>query len=265
MADFGVWFQVISSVISTSWRFDFTQESRNRPLWPGFPGPAIPPAREVAPLPFRCPSARFAGMLLHRHQCEPFFGPFRREALVGSGLHGPVPRGRPCAARRDGLRGRCVALPEPLLLHRDHADRYTRAVMLGDPEEVGRWWDTSRPAGRFRSSLHFFVRYGHYWGVVRKTVGDRRERWTCYGHLVRWWFAATIFGRRRRPCSALFTRGCSPARSRSSGPCSASGRGRLPGAPSWSTIRTMLRLRSGRLRDSASSVAVPARSRRSFG
>jgi hypothetical protein len=70
------------------------------------------------------PAVRFAGMILHRHQCEPFFGLFRREALVGSGLHGLF-----CGSDRVLLaemahRGPCVTVPEPLFVHREHRDRY---------------------------------------------------------------------------------------------------------------------------------------------
>jgi len=133
-------------------------------------------------------SVRFAGMILHRHQCEPFFGLFRREALVGSDLHGMYSGSDRVLLAEIVLRGRCVTVPEPLFRHREHHDRYTRAVLPADREKAASWQNTTQATRKPGPSLYHLVIYRNYWRVVRKTVLDRRERWACYGQLVRWWF-----------------------------------------------------------------------------
>lgn len=135
------------------------------------------------------PSVRFAGMILYRHQCEDFFGLFRRAALVGSDLHGMYSGSDKVLLAEMALRGRCMMVRDPLFLHREHNDRYTRAILLGERDKAGSWQDTlqastKKPGG----SLFHLVIYRHLWRIVRKTIHDRRERWACYGQLVRWWF-----------------------------------------------------------------------------
>jgi glycosyltransferase involved in cell wall biosynthesis len=133
------------------------------------------------------PSSRFAGMILNRHQCEPFFGLFRREALIGSGLHGVFCGSDRVLLAEMALRGPCVTVSDPLFLHREHSERYTRAVLLGDRRKAVSWQDTSTVAPRRGCSMYNLSIYLHYWRLVQKTVHDRRERWACYGKLVRWW------------------------------------------------------------------------------
>ncbi|MGE0117982.1 MAG: glycosyltransferase family 2 protein [Dongiaceae bacterium] len=132
-------------------------------------------------------SIRFAGMILYRHQCEPFFGLFRRQALVGSGLHGLFCGSDRVLLAEMALRGPCVAVPEPLFLHREHNERYTRAVLLGDRTKAKSWQDTSAAPRRPGCSMYNLSIYSHYWRLVWKTVPDRGERWACYGQLFRWW------------------------------------------------------------------------------
>jgi glycosyltransferase involved in cell wall biosynthesis len=132
-------------------------------------------------------SVRFAGMILHRHQCEPFFGLFRRQALVGSGLHGLFCGSDRVLLAELALRGPCVTVAEPLFLHREHNERYTRAVLLGDRTKAEIWQNTSAPARRPGCSMYHLSIYSHYWRLVWKTVRDRRERWACYRQLARWW------------------------------------------------------------------------------
>jgi glycosyltransferase involved in cell wall biosynthesis len=133
------------------------------------------------------PSVRLAGMILNRHQCEPFFGLFRREALIGSGLHGVFCGSDRALLAEMALRGPCVTVPEPLFLHREHSERYTRAVLLGDRTKAESWQDTNVAARRRGCSMYYLSIYIHYWRIVRKTIRERRERQACYGQLVRWW------------------------------------------------------------------------------
>lgn len=132
-------------------------------------------------------SIRLAGMILHRHQCEPFFGLFRRQALVGSGLHGIFCGSDRVLLAEMALRGPCVAVTEPLFLHREHGERYTRAVLLGDRTKAKSWQDTSALSRRPGCSMYNLSVYSHYWRLVWKTVSDRGERWACYCQLLRWW------------------------------------------------------------------------------
>jgi glycosyltransferase involved in cell wall biosynthesis len=133
-------------------------------------------------------SIRFAGTILYHHQCEAFFGLFRRQALVGSDLHGMYSGSDRVLFAEMALRGRCVTVPEPLFLHRDHNDRYTRAVLFGDRKKAVSWQNTSEDGRKLGASLYRLVIYKNYWRVVRKTIRHRGERWACYAQLVRWWF-----------------------------------------------------------------------------
>jgi glycosyltransferase involved in cell wall biosynthesis len=132
----------------------------------------------------RRPSDRLAGMILAYHNCEDFFGLFRREAMIGSQLHGTYTLSDRVYLAEMALRGRIVTVPEPLFLHREHAERFTRAV-LSKRETATSWQDaTKRP----RRRLYIWSLYWHYWQIVIKTVHDRRDRWACYRQLLIWWF-----------------------------------------------------------------------------
>jgi glycosyltransferase involved in cell wall biosynthesis len=138
---------------------------------------------------------RLAGMTLHRHQCEDIFGLLRRKMLVGSQLHGRYLGSDRVFLAEIALLGRCLMIAEPLFLHREHKDRYTRAILLGDRKNVGSWQDTSDAAQpkkkkkkKTRPPLYHWLVYSHLWGIVNKDVTDKTERLACYRELVRWWF-----------------------------------------------------------------------------
>lgn len=129
--------------------------------------------------------ARRLGAVIHtRHQCEDFFGLFRRAALIGSGLHGTYAGSDKVLLAEMALRGPWVSVPEPLFLHREHPRRYTRAVLLGDRRQAAAWQDAS--AQRGPSNFHLVV-YGHMLDVVRRNIADPAARAACYAELVRWW------------------------------------------------------------------------------
>lgn len=139
---------------------------------PGIEAPAAP--------------ARLAAAILSPHECEDFFGLFRREALVGSGLHGTYTGSDRVLLAEMALRGPWVKLPEPLFLHREHGGRYTRAVLPADRRQAAIWQDTS---GATAPSLQFHLGvYRRYWLVVARNVGNPWLRWACRAQLVRWWF-----------------------------------------------------------------------------
>jgi glycosyltransferase involved in cell wall biosynthesis len=134
------------------------------------------------------PAKRLAGMILYRHQCEDFFGLYRREALDGSDLHGLYAGSDRVLLAEIALRGRCVMVPDPLFLHREHNDRYTRAVLLGDRKKAVSWQNAAGAKKKAKASMFHWVVYKNFWRVVNKTVKDPAERMGCYRELLRWWF-----------------------------------------------------------------------------
>lgn len=134
------------------------------------------------------PAVRLGGMILYNHQAEPFFGLFRRQALVGSSLHGTNPGSDRVLLAEMALRGRCVTVPEPLFCHREHENRYTRAVLLGDRKKAENWQHTDHAKKKTGARMFTLSVYSEYWRVVNQNIGRAREKWACYGQLIRWWF-----------------------------------------------------------------------------
>jgi len=131
--------------------------------------------------------ARRFGCLIHtRHQCEDFFGLYRREALIGSGLHDNYSGSDRVLLAEMALRGPWVSVPEPLFLHREHDKRYTRAVLLVDAKQAALWQDTSGPAKQRNTMFHWSI-YRRYWRLVGKTARSPGERASCYTQLLLWW------------------------------------------------------------------------------
>ncbi len=134
---------------------------------------------------------RFACVIHTRHQCEDFFGVYRREALLGTGLIGTYSGSDRVLLAEMALRGRWVRLNAPLFLHRDHAQRATRALLLVDHAAALRWQngdgDGHHDDGGGRHGEHFHLTlYRHYWRVVQRSVPPG-ERAACYRELMRWW------------------------------------------------------------------------------
>lgn len=133
------------------------------------------------------PAHRFGCLINTRHQCEDFFGLYRREALVGSGLHDNYSGSDRVLLAEMALRGPFVAVADPLFLHREHNMRYTRAVLLKDRKEALLWQDTTASSARKASTLFHLVIYRHFWRLVRKNMRPGPRRWACYWQLVAWW------------------------------------------------------------------------------
>ena len=125
---------------------------------------------------------RFGAVIHARHQCEDFFGLYRRAALVGSGLHDNYSGSDRVLLAEMALRGPWVSVPAPLFLHREHAERYTRAVLLRDRREAALWQDSTAQddhggpaAGAARrrkapSTQFHLVVYGKYLRLIRRNV-----------------------------------------------------------------------------------------------
>jgi glycosyltransferase involved in cell wall biosynthesis len=131
------------------------------------------------------PARRLAALIHTRHEFEEFFGLYRRAALVGSELHGTYSGSDRVLLAEMALRGPWVSVPEPLFLHREHEQRYTRAVLLGDRTRAALWLDTSVPTRKASLMFHLGV-WWNYWRVVRKNTRGV-ERAACAAELLRWW------------------------------------------------------------------------------
>jgi hypothetical protein len=141
------------------------------------------------------PAVRFGAVIHTRHQCEDFFGLYRRSALVGSGLHDTYSGSDRVLLAEMALRGPWVSVSDPLFLHREHEGRYTRAILLRDRRQAALWQDTSaqgdggagRRAGKPPSTQFHLVVYRKYLGLVPKNVRTPGARAACYWQLARWW------------------------------------------------------------------------------
>jgi glycosyltransferase involved in cell wall biosynthesis len=130
---------------------------------------------------------RLAAVIHTTHQCEDFFGLFRRAALEGSGLHGTYSGSDRVLLAEMAMRGPWVAVAEPVFLHREHPHRYTRALLLKDRREAALWQDSSPAAQRASTQFHLNV-WRNYWRAVARSVQDPVERRDCELELLRWWF-----------------------------------------------------------------------------
>ena len=141
----------------------------------------------------RSAATRFGGLIHACHQCEDFFGLYRRQALVGSGLHDNYSGSDRVLLAEMALRGPWVSTPEYLFLHREHDKRYTRAVLLVDTKQAALWQDTSGPAKRRNTMFHWGI-YRRYWRLVNKNVRSPLGRVACYVQLMVWWTTDGHFG-----------------------------------------------------------------------
>jgi glycosyltransferase involved in cell wall biosynthesis len=132
------------------------------------------------------PARRFGCVINARHQCEDFFGVYRRSALLGSPLIGAFTGADRVVLAEAALRGPWIRLPDYLFLHREHAARATRALLLVDRAASARW--VAAEAKRAQDKLFHLVLYRRYIAAVRRNVPPG-HRWGCYRELLRWWFA----------------------------------------------------------------------------
>jgi hypothetical protein len=128
--------------------------------------------------------ARFASVIHTRHQCEDFFGLYRRAALIGSGLVGAFVGSDRVLLAELAIRGPWVRLEAPLFLHREHAQRATRAILLVDRKGAAARQDTARALRRKRSLFHIEL-FTSYWRLIARNVATGRGRY--YRQLLWWW------------------------------------------------------------------------------
>jgi glycosyltransferase involved in cell wall biosynthesis len=128
------------------------------------------------------PVKRFASCVLFPHPGYEVMGMFRREALVGSLLIGPFHSCDRALVAELALRGRFLKIDRPLLLVRDHPERYSRK-MFRPKDRLA--YHSPRDATRF--TMPNWRLYGEYLKMVPKNLSDTRQRWRCYAALLRWW------------------------------------------------------------------------------
>jgi glycosyltransferase involved in cell wall biosynthesis len=128
------------------------------------------------------PSERFAWMVLRSHSCVDFFGLIRRDALHDSLLHGTFHGADRALLAQLALRGRMVQLPAPLLAHREHPNRYTRAQQRSS--DRASWHDSGHKG---QATFPTWRLYGEYLKLVRREALTPTERSRCYTVLARWW------------------------------------------------------------------------------
>lgn len=128
------------------------------------------------------PSARFAAMVLRSHPCTAVFGLFRTAVLRASLQHASFHGADRALLAQLALRGPFLRLEAPLVLVREHEDRYTRRV--ADAEQRRLWHDTS---ARRHSRLPSLRLYREYWGMAVSERLTAAERLRTIAILLAWW------------------------------------------------------------------------------
>lgn len=133
---------------------------------------------------------RFAAAVLQPHNCYDVMGVFRRKALAGSMLLESFHGADRALVAQLALRGRFVHVPRPLLLVRDHSERYTRAQLR--PQDRAAWHDS-----RLKNKHVFptWTLYRKYWQMLLGADLTAGERLAAAAQLLRWWFVNWNFVR----------------------------------------------------------------------
>ncbi len=146
---------------------------------------------------------RFAALVISTHWCTETFGLIRTEALARTRLIAPYFASDRALCAELALLGRCLQVPEPLFMNRDHPDRCVRAA-YPDRRTVRHWYLPGAARPSLVDLCPMWSLYAEYWRMVGRHVPDRRQRLRCYGHLVRWltvyWNAVRLL---LEPVSAL--------------------------------------------------------------
>jgi glycosyltransferase involved in cell wall biosynthesis len=128
------------------------------------------------------PAIRFAALVLRPHPCYEVMGLFRRAALGGSLLLQSFHGADRALLAEMALRGRFVQVRQPLLVVRDHKDRYTRAQTR--PKDRAIWHDTALSG---KASFPTWRLYSEYCTMVKRSLPPGRLRNRCWVVLMRWW------------------------------------------------------------------------------
>jgi glycosyltransferase involved in cell wall biosynthesis len=149
------------------------------------------------------PSERFAALVISAHWCTESFGLIRSEALARTRLIAPYFASDRALCAELALLGRCLQVPEPLFMNRDHPDRCVRTA-YPDRRTVRYWYAPGAARPSLVDLCPMWSLYAEYWHMVRRHVAERSERLRCYGHLIHWllvyWNAVRLL---LEPVSAL--------------------------------------------------------------
>ncbi len=128
------------------------------------------------------PSSRFAAVLLGTTWCSDSFGLIRSQVLSETALEGPYYGAEKVLMAELALRGHFIEVPEILFFQRLHPEA-SGAIQSGS-ERNQFTFGSSTAANR---STSLAILKGYYHAIQRAQLG-RREKWRCYGHLVRYAF-----------------------------------------------------------------------------
>ena len=149
------------------------------------------------------PADRFVALVISTHWCTETFGLIRTAALARTRLIAPYFASDRALCAELALLGRCLQVPEPLFMNRDHPERCVRAA-YPDRRTVRHWYLPGADRPSLVDLCPMWSLYAEYWRMVRRHVPDLGQRLRCYGHLVRWlgvyWNAVRLL---LEPVSAL--------------------------------------------------------------
>lgn len=129
-------------------------------------------------------SERFAHLVkLPRHNWE-VFGLIRREVLARTALHAPYSWSDVALTVELALQGRFTLVPEPLFFNRDHAERFSHAVLV-DREKCWQWWCNTGQAAGFAQLCPTWQLQADYARVIRLHAPGRGTRLRLYLRLLR--------------------------------------------------------------------------------
>lgn len=128
------------------------------------------------------PMRRLSSLLLTKHPSYEIMGVFRRSALEGTKLLQSFHGADRALLAELALRGSFIQIPEPLMLVRDHKERYSRAQVR--PRDRANWHD-ARLNSRF--TFPTWKLYGEYWTMVGRNIDSIYDRVGCYLVLIAWW------------------------------------------------------------------------------
>lgn len=127
------------------------------------------------------PTERFRRTMKRAHKNLLLFGLMRTEALTQTGKHGSYHGADRVIMAEMALRGKLVEVPEPLLLHRDHPDRYVH--LYKTPESQIEFYDPSRAS---TLNLPFWLRLQGYIRAIKRAPITYPQRAACLFWMLRW-------------------------------------------------------------------------------
>lgn len=126
------------------------------------------------------PVPRFRDLILCDHSCTSIFGLIRRDALRNSGLIGSYAGSDRVLLAQLALRGPFIRVREPLMLHREHPDRSTRAIP--HLRDRAAWFDSS--LSKARTFPHWRILREYAATVLRARLAIRQKA-LCFVSILR--------------------------------------------------------------------------------